>query len=164
MSVVHPTWQPTRPGQDDHRGWTFAWPGITFPVSSELRGGGGVRWGGEGRGGWGSDLRRHEQFAMQVLPPAQGGRGLRSGIRAVDARGDTPCPPTYLNATPPHPLVGWGAGGPHLEHPFPTPPSTPWGPPPPGCCPATNRPWPPLLLHLECKLIRHVPRLSCVYR
>jgi hypothetical protein len=27
LSVVHPTWQDTRPGVDTHRGWTFAAPG-----------------------------------------------------------------------------------------------------------------------------------------
>lgn len=27
LSVTHPTWQPTRPGQDEHTGWAFAAPG-----------------------------------------------------------------------------------------------------------------------------------------
>ena len=26
LSVVHPTWQPTRPGKDEHAGWAFASP------------------------------------------------------------------------------------------------------------------------------------------
>lgn len=27
LSVTHPTWQPTRPGEDEHCGWAFAAPG-----------------------------------------------------------------------------------------------------------------------------------------
>lgn len=31
LSVVHPTWTQTRPGQDEHFGWTFATAGTSFP-------------------------------------------------------------------------------------------------------------------------------------
>ncbi|KAL4444882.1 hypothetical protein ABPG77_003932 [Micractinium sp. CCAP 211/92] len=33
LSVTHPTWQPTRPGQDEHTGWAFAAPGDS-PLAS----------------------------------------------------------------------------------------------------------------------------------
>lgn len=33
LSVTHPTWQRTRPDQDEHTGWTFAAPGDA-PFSS----------------------------------------------------------------------------------------------------------------------------------
>jgi hypothetical protein len=38
LSVVHPTWQATRPGVDEHRGWTFAADGdppFEHPSGSE---------------------------------------------------------------------------------------------------------------------------------
>eukprot|EP01025_Chloroclados_australasicus_P061126 TRINITY_DN796_c0_g1_i6.p1 TRINITY_DN796_c0_g1~~TRINITY_DN796_c0_g1_i6.p1 ORF type:complete len:394 (-),score=40.93 TRINITY_DN796_c0_g1_i6:193-1374(-) len=35
LSVVHPTWQYTRPGQDEHRGWTFADPAKDEPFSND---------------------------------------------------------------------------------------------------------------------------------
>ena len=39
ISVVHPVWQKTRPGEDDHRGWIFGNPNGTNLTNSEGRGG-----------------------------------------------------------------------------------------------------------------------------
>lgn len=61
LSVTHPTWRPTRPGQDEHCGWAFAAPEDpplasstgygSFPCDGCIPDTGG--WGGVGCVGWG---------------------------------------------------------------------------------------------------------------